>query len=1158
MNLPRLIVDRYLLSGNVKAGRLSDVFQATDGNRPGKVVAVKIFKFGLFKDAVIREAFERESRILSELQHSSIIPLLDYGIEPTTLRPFLVLDWGGKDLTASIDKNNIRDWDTFYELFGKGILEALAYAHSRGVVHRDLKPADLFRNEEGRIRLADFGIAKYREFLDANLDLGQFVNEPFTPENGYDPNYSFASDVYGFGAIALDFLSAIPLRKWEDLRKALGQVQAPREILDIFEGAVSTDPGVRPTDAQVLLADIERIQGIRRRGAVRRRPCFFVLTGNALQALKKSEYLNHDRDAEALVVRELNADSFIRRFTRVNQDTGEREYVDREYSICGSNIEFHAAVDRDSGAHLAILSARRPSSSFDLDRIREDAWRHPFEFKFGKHPVPKEGKRVIEDLKFGWDQFEQERMQTEAIKAEENLFRAWAALIQARRDQADAQQSVPYTDRTVEGNRITFSTTQPLDPTAIEQFWEVPVTPGYCLRGLIDSVEGKLTTLYVDCIVPKSLPKTGTLRIDARSTRSALKREKDALDSVQFESCVRSELKQSVLRPSSCVSNEVAIIDKWWFADIDPDKRDAVQRALAARDFFVVHGPPGTGKTMFIVELLLQFLANHPGKRVLLTSQTHIGVDNAIERLVRVSPALKIIRVGYQEAKVAESVQRYLLQNRIQEWGRQVQQRAEAFIEQWSATHGVKIQEVRLGIHLGRLINVLRRKTDDERGLEGLRSGLLMPRPPADDKETVVEAEVEEQKALQTEDVREQIEILQERLQKARSEERRIREELSESSADGKAVASEALNELVVYQEELIGKSDANRKFRNLLELNGEWLQRFGSGEDCLEAILTSQDVVAGTCIGIGGIPGDSLGEFDLCILDEASKATPTEAFVPLVRSKKWILVGDTKQLPPYVDATLHDDAVWERFEVDPQSLRETLLLRLQSHLPAALQAQLSTQHRMVRAVGNLISHVFYEGSLISVRDESCPVISRVLPKPVTWFSTSGLGGRQERNSGASFLNPTEAQEIVKIIDRVEFFAAALKNGHHVFIDTTHRITIAVLAGYAAQTSHINALLEERRKEWRYVEVICHTVDAFQGREADLAIFSVTRSNVFSRAGFLAAPERINVGLSRGRNGLSIVGDTEFCSTLLGSPLANVLDYMNAHKDECCIERIAQ
>src|SRR6185503_15105639 len=151
---------------------------------------------------------------------------------------------------------NIRDWDTFYDSFGRGILEALAYAHSRGVVHRDLKPADLLRTDDGRIRLADFGIAKFREFLDGNLDLRQFVNEPFSPENGYDPNYSFASDVFAFGAIVLDFLSVVPLKKWGDLRKALGQVQAPAEILDILEGAISPDPAVRPYDAQFLLAEI--------------------------------------------------------------------------------------------------------------------------------------------------------------------------------------------------------------------------------------------------------------------------------------------------------------------------------------------------------------------------------------------------------------------------------------------------------------------------------------------------------------------------------------------------------------------------------------------------------------------------------------------------------------------------------------------------------------------------------------------------------------------------------------------------------------------------------------------------------------------------------------------------------------------------------------
>jgi serine/threonine protein kinase len=96
MPLPKLICERYLLSPTVRSGRISEVFKATDGHCPGKVVAVKIFKFGLFKDAVVQEAFEREGRILTELQHASIIPLFDYGIEPTTQRPFLVLDWGGQ------------------------------------------------------------------------------------------------------------------------------------------------------------------------------------------------------------------------------------------------------------------------------------------------------------------------------------------------------------------------------------------------------------------------------------------------------------------------------------------------------------------------------------------------------------------------------------------------------------------------------------------------------------------------------------------------------------------------------------------------------------------------------------------------------------------------------------------------------------------------------------------------------------------------------------------------------------------------------------------------------------------------------------------------------------------------------------------------------
>jgi superfamily I DNA and/or RNA helicase len=257
------------------------------------------------------------------------------------------------------------------------------------------------------------------------------------------------------------------------------------------------------------------------------------------------------------------------------------------------------------------------------------------------------------------------------------------------------------------------------------------------------------------------------------------------------------------------------------------------------------------------------------------------------------------------------------------------------------------------------------------------------------------------------------------------------------------------------------------------------------------------------------------------------------------------------------MDAALKDDEIWQRFELDPHSLRETLLAKLQAGLPEGLQARLSTQHRMVAPIGNLISSVFYEGGLKSIRTQTSPVLSRILPKPVTWFSTSKLRERHERNNGASFLNPSEAQEILKIIDRVEFYSGALSGSKspkpHVL-----KMRIAVLSGYAAQTDHIRELLEQKHGQWQHVEVVCHTVDAFQGREADLAIFSVTRSNTHKRAGFLSSPERINVGLSRGRDGLCIVGDAEFCKTLTGSPLSKVLDYMSGNEAECCLEGITQ
>lgn len=80
----------------------------------------------------------------------------------------------------------------------------------------------------------------------------------------------------------------------------------------------------------------------------------------------------------------------------------------------------------------------------------------------------------------------------------------------------------------------------------------------------------------------------------------------------------------------------------------------------------------------------------------------------------------------------------------------------------------------------------------------------------------------------------------------------------------------------------------------------------------------------------------------------------------------------------------------------------------------------------------------------------------------------------------------------------------------------------------------------------------CSTVDAFQGSEAEICIYSVTRSNKEGRLGFLRERPRLNVALSRGRSALIIVGDDAFCRSASGdNPFRKVLDFIEAHPEQC-------
>src|SRR5262249_35358113 len=150
------------------------------------------------------------------------------------------------------------------------------------------------------------------------------------------------------------------------------------------------------------------------------------------------------------------------------------------------------------------------------------------------------------------------------------------------------------------------------------------------------------------------------------------------------------------------------------------------------------------------------------------------------------------------------------------------------------------------------LINVLRNKARDEEDLGNLRQfqSQKYSQPESDATDASLDAVTADQIRARVQEVQQQLDLLQERIAKFRSEERRLRDELKQAGPDGKAIAAEKYAELVLYQDELLGRSEATQTLRRLLELNAEWRQRFGVGDDCFEAILAAQHVVAGTCIG--------------------------------------------------------------------------------------------------------------------------------------------------------------------------------------------------------------------------------------------------------------------------------------------------------------------
>jgi len=280
--------------------------------------------------------------------------------------------------------------------------------------------------------------------------------------------------------------------------------------------------------------------------------------------------------------------------------------------------------------------------------------------------------------------------------------------------------------------------------------------------------------------------------------------------------------------------------------------------------------------------------------------------------------------------------------------------------------------------------------------------------------------------------------------------------------------------------------------------------------EQAVDEILSSKQVICTTNSTAGSeLMADR--NFDLVVIDEATQATEPSCLIPISHGDKVVMAGDHRQLPPTV----------KNLEAAEKGLKDTLFERLAGSYPES-KSMLQVQYRMHQYIMQFPSRAFYDDKLIADESVKTHTLKDLSPEinvfdhavadildpvePVTFVDTSGIEAPERTRQGStSKENQQEALLVEQLVDNL------LQAG----IDAAD---IAVISPYKDQVD-----LLDRKISWEDLEI--KSVDGFQGREKEVVITSLTRSNTKNNIGFLEDVRRFNVTLTRAKRKLIVIGD---------------------------------
>ncbi|MGH7638737.1 MAG: protein kinase domain-containing protein [Gemmatimonadaceae bacterium] len=257
---------QYALESEIGRGGMSVVYRARD-IRLNRQIALKVLPPELAYDPAVRMRFTREAQTGAQLSHSHIVPIYDVG-ERDGLAYFVMAFVSGGSLAALLAREPRQPPDEARRIICE-IADALAYAHERGVIHRDIKPDNILIDANtGRVLVTDFGIARAMEAGTRLTATGIAVGTPtyMSPEQAEgDREIDGRSDIYSLGVVAYQMLTGrVPFTGGNSLALLLKHVterprpivelcpDAPRVLRDAIERALMKSPEDRWPSASAL------------------------------------------------------------------------------------------------------------------------------------------------------------------------------------------------------------------------------------------------------------------------------------------------------------------------------------------------------------------------------------------------------------------------------------------------------------------------------------------------------------------------------------------------------------------------------------------------------------------------------------------------------------------------------------------------------------------------------------------------------------------------------------------------------------------------------------------------------------------------------------------------------------------------------------------